>query len=384
MAGAGADGRFGGIRERRFQNVAGTQQFACHRIYRWKPLSRGRKWPEPDSACAQADAGKGAGPNAWSSIARNRYSIGTCYLLSDGSDVNDIADNPQPRRLLLATDMTPRCDRPLERAKQLALEWRADLTVLVVQQGPSTPEEVSAWLDGGSTGHAFAPAARAELAEEFAGTGLAPSLQVLEGDVTDGILEAAATFTDALVVIGASTNAPMQKLILGSTAARLAQELAHPLLVVRQRTRGSYGRILVANDFSDASRRALETALRLFPGRPVTLLHVLEEGANGPAELSAEVAREAREKSERFLEGCPAAVAGRGRIRLATGRGLVTEAVTRHVVEEAVGLVVLGVHRQSAVARVFMGSTSEDLMQQLPCDTLLVRASDGGQDGDDG
>jgi nucleotide-binding universal stress UspA family protein len=296
--------------------------------------------------------------------------------------VNDITDlTDKPRRLLLATDMTARCDRPLDRARQLAIEWRAELTVLVVQQGPSTPEEVSAWLDGGRTGHAFAPAARAELAEEFAGTGLAPALQVLEGDVTDGILEAAATFADALVVIGAPTSAPVQQLILGSIGARLAQELAHPLLVVRQRTRGAYGRILVANDFSAASRRAIETAVRLFPGRPVTLLHVLEEGATGPVEPSAGAIGDARERSERWLDGCTLAAGAREQIQVFVGHGLVTEAITRHVVEEAVALVVLGVHRQSAVARVFMGSRSEDLMQQLPCDTLLVRAPEGGGDG---
>lgn len=292
--------------------------------------------------------------------------------------MNDTTDSLQPRRLLLATDLSPRCDRPLDRARQLAVEWRAELTVLVVQQGPSTPEEVAAWLDGGSTGHAFEPAARAELAEEFAGTGIAPALQVVQGDVTESILAAAATFADAVVVIGAATRAPVQQLILGSTAARLAQELAQPLLVVRRRTRRGYGRILVANDFSDASRRALETALRLFPGHAITLFHVLEEGAaEAPGGAPDRVAAD----SERFLDGCALAPGARARIRVAAGHGLVTEAVSRHVVEEAIGLVVLGVHRQSAVARVFKGSTSEDLLQQLPCDMLLVREMEAGDDG---
>ena len=292
--------------------------------------------------------------------------------------MNDTTDSLQPRRLLLATDLTARCDRPLDRARQLAIEWHAELTVLVVQQGPSTPEEVASWLDGGSTGHAFEPAARAELAEEFAGTGMMPALQVLEGDVTGGILAAAATFADAVVVIGAATSVPVQQLILGSTAARLAQELAQPLLVVRQRARRAYERILVANDFSDASRRALDTALRLFPGRIVTLFHVLEEGAGA---ASADTLRQAVADSERFLDSCELAPEARSHIRIAAGHGLVTEAVGRHVVEEAIGLVVVGVHRQSAVARVFKGSTSEDLLQQVPCDTLLVRAMEDTDDG---
>ncbi|GGX78492.1 universal stress protein [Pseudoduganella dura] len=291
---------------------------------------------------------------------------------------DDITDSLQPRRLLLATDLSPRCDRPLDRARQLAAEWRADLTVLVVQQGPSTPEDVSSWLDGSGPGQAFHHAARAELAEEFAGTSVTPALQVVEGDVTDGILGAAATLGDAVVVIGASPDVPFEQVILGSTAGRLVQDLAQPLLVVRQRTRGSYARVLVANDFSDASRRALDTALRLFPGRGITLYHVLEDSA---ADAPPDAAQASLAQGERFLDGCALAAGVRERIHIAVGHGLVTESITRHVIEDGIRLVVLGVHPQSTVARVFMGSTSEDLLQHLPCDTLLVRATEGSDDG---
>ncbi|WP_338758980.1 universal stress protein [Massilia sp. METH4] len=286
--------------------------------------------------------------------------------------MNDLIDSARPQHLLLATDLTARCDRPLDRAKQLALEWRAGLTALVVQQGPSTPEEVSAWLDGGDTSHAFAPAARAELAEEFAGTGVEPVLQVLEGDVTDGILAAAATLGNGLVVIGASSDVAVHEVILGSTATRLVQDLAQPLLVVRRRTRGPYARILVANDFSDASRQALGTAVRLFPDRPITLFHAIDAEAD---------AAEATARSRQFLDASVPDAGQRGRIGVAVGHGLVSEAIGRRVVEDAIGLVVIGVHPQWTVARVFKGSTSEDLLQQLPCDALLVRAAEGGDDG---
>lgn len=295
--------------------------------------------------------------------------------------MNPITDSLPRRRLLLATDLSARCDRPLDRARQLALEWQADLTVLVVREGPETPEEVSSWLDGSSTVHGFGLAARAEIAEEFAGTGVTPAMLVVDGDVTNGILGAAAALGDAVVVIGASPDVPFEQLILGSTAARLVQELAQPLLVVRQRTRGSYARILVATDFADASCRALDTALRLFPGRPITLYHVLEGTAATPAEPSAGALQEALARSEQFLQRCALPAGARERIQFMIGHGMVTDALSRHVVEEAIGLVVLGVHRQSAVARVFMGSRSEDLLQQLPCDTLLVRAAEGGGDG---
>jgi nucleotide-binding universal stress UspA family protein len=292
--------------------------------------------------------------------------------------VNYETDNFIPQRLLLATDLCLRCDRPLERAKQLAREWQASVTVLMVRDGPGTPEEVASWLDGRNAVHAFERAARAEVAEEFAGTCLPATLQVVRGDVSDGILNAAAALTDAVVIIGASRAESFQQLILGSTATRLAQELAQPLLVVRRRTRGRYARIVVANDFGDAARRALGTAVGLFPAHRITLMHVLEDSARGIAEASRGAVHTAFEKSERFLDQCALPAGAHARIDIVIGHGNVAEAVSRHVEATGTQLVVLGVHPRSALARVFVGSISDELLRRLPCDTLLVRATEGG------
>ena len=53
-----------------------------------------------------------------------------------------------PPGLLLATDLSARCDRPLERAKQLAGQFHSLLTVLTVHDAPQAPLEVTGWLDG--------------------------------------------------------------------------------------------------------------------------------------------------------------------------------------------------------------------------------------------
>ena len=131
-----------------------------------------------------------------------------------------------PSRLLLATDLCARCDRPLDRAKQLALEWQSELVILTVREGPRTPDEVGAWLDRDSAIPALELAARRELQEEFAGSGLAPTLQVAEGEVVAAILDAAGTLGDGVVVTGASGEEGFQELIFGSTAERLAQGLS--------------------------------------------------------------------------------------------------------------------------------------------------------------
>ena len=294
--------------------------------------------------------------------------------------MNPPTDSLTPHRLLLATDLCQHCDRPLDRAKQLAVEWQASLTVLMVRDGPGTPEEVASWLDGRSTVHPFELAARAEIAAEFADTGVAATLQVTRGDVSDSILRAAAQLPAAVVIVGAAREETFQQLILGSTAARLAQELNQPLLVVRQRTRGRSSRILVANDFGDAARRALDTALGLFPARRITLMHILKHSQPGLSQANAGAVLDAQASSERFLDECALPAEARARIDIVIGHGAVAEALTRHVQVAATELVVLGVHQHSALARVIVGNISDELLRHLPCDTLLVRATQATQE----
>ncbi len=140
-------------------------------------------------------------------------------------------DHPIPQQLLLATDLGQRCDRPLDRAKQLAGAWPARLNILMVRDGPGSPDEVASWLNRSTAVQAFTLAARAAVAAEFADTKVHATLDIVPGDVTDGIA-------------GASRTGSFQELLPGSTAARLAQELAQPLLVVRQRVRGTSDELL--------------------------------------------------------------------------------------------------------------------------------------------
>ena len=75
------------------------------------------------------------------------------------------------------------------------------------------------------------------------------------------------------------------------------------------------------------------------------------------------------------------AVGARERVHIVVARGAVTGASTRHAVEPGVLLLMFRVHRLSALARMVMGSRNGDLLQHLPCDTLLMRAAESGGDG---
>ena len=274
-----------------------------------------------------------------------------------------------PPGLLLATDLSARCDRPLERAKQLAEEFSLPLVALTVHEGPQAPGEVLQWLDGDAGRALRERAARAEFAREFAGSPLQAVQRFAAGPAAGAILDTAATLPGAIVVAGASQHETLGELLLGSTVEKLARSLAQPLLVVRQRVRGPYRRIMVATDFTAASRLALETAARLFPQRRITVFHVHDGDLPVPGAPDAAP----RARLSRFLDGCALPPGARAMLDPVVGEGEVSSQLVRHVVDNNVDLAVLGLHEESALTRLLTGSRSEHLLQAVVCDTLLVR-----------
>lgn len=265
-----------------------------------------------------------------------------------------------PPGLLLATDLSARCDRPLERAKQLADEFSIPLAVLTVHDAPQAPGEVLQWLDGDAGRAHQERAAREEFAREFADSPLQASQRFAAGPAP------AATLPGAIVVAGASQHDTLGDLLLGSTVEKLARALAQPLLVVRQRVRGPYRRIMVATDFTPASVLALETAAGLFPGRRITVFHAHDSDVLAPDASP-------RAALLRFLDGCALPPGARELLDPVIGEGEPASQLARHVVDNSIDLVVLGLHEESALMRLLTGSRSEYLLQAVVCDTLLVR-----------
>lgn len=295
--------------------------------------------------------------------------------------MNEGYDASQPRKLLLATDLSARCDRPLERAKALAAQWNAQLTLLTVREGPQVPAEVVQWLAGSEAGTEAEFVARRDIAREFENAGFPVSLQFADGDVADAILAAAAQTDSELVIVGDARINTLGEILLGSTVEQVARDLAQPLLVVRQRARAPYARILVPTDFSPAARLALETAARLFPDAQLIVFHVHEAGLEGLADGSRSANSSAmRLRCEQFIDSCTLAPGIRARIAIDSAAGAPELLTARYALEHGIDLAVLGLHSQSGMLRLFMDSKGEQVLRGLDCDTLLVNT--GARDGD--
>jgi nucleotide-binding universal stress UspA family protein len=286
-----------------------------------------------------------------------------------------------PARLLLATDLSACCDRALDRAAQLAGEWHAELIALNVLDEAASPDQALAWVTGKDGGYALG-IARQQLARDLSGLNIQATVRIeRSSDAAAAIRDAAVSTGCALVVTGVSSSELFGRCPLGSTVERLARTLMQPLLVVRQRAHGPYQRIVVATDFSDASRYALLAAVRLFPGREVITYHAHEMAMAGLSNNleSGRLSRMRQAIAQSDYADFMAAteLPAEAVVRPVIEHGALESTLTRYVRSHGIDLVVMGARGRSAVMTVLLGSSAAKLLGWLPCDALVVRESPG-------
>lgn len=279
-----------------------------------------------------------------------------------------------PHHLLLATDLSPRCDRALDRAAQLATEWQAKLVALNVLDPAASPDQALAWVSGASD-EQLIEVARQQLTEDLASANVSATLRLVrKKDAAAAIKEAAASTQSALVVTGVSRSELLGRLWLGSTVENLARSLSQPLLVVRQRVRGPYQRVVVATDFSESSRHALLAAAWLFPGRELILYHAHALAMSGLGNTSPNPGVSAGIEEAECAAFLAATTLPPGVIiRPVIERGAVESTLTHFVRAHRIDLVVMASHGHGGLMSLLLGSTAAKLLDWLPCDTLLVR-----------
>lgn len=285
-------------------------------------------------------------------------------------------DGP-PSRLMLATDLSARCDRALDRAVQLAGQWGAELVAMTVVEQPRMPDQVLDWLaqESDAGGERIA---RRVLQRELGRFDVQARVELAKGDVVEAIRGRAQALGCPLAVTGMARDEPFGRLFTGSTGEALARSGPPLLLVVRERAHEPYESILVATDFSEASRPAFLAALRLFPAARIVLYHAYAAPFSGmvadAAERSVAVGREQGE-APAFLAASGLTPEERQRVKVVVETGALELMLARYVRRHEVQLAVIGNRGRSGIADMLLGSSATKLLQWLPCDTLLVRTA---------
>lgn len=279
-----------------------------------------------------------------------------------------------PKRIMLATDLTPAGDRAFDRAVQLAEQWHADLIVChVIESSAARPWGMDRRVRN----------AEAELDRLLRTSRLTSkcSRHIVVGDPADRTIEHARAVDADFIVTGPAHGKIVGEKLLGSTAARIVRRSPCPVLAVRRRPEGSYRTIVSAVDFSDPSKAALVCGRALFPAAKLTALHAykVEPNWSGPnADRTIDVVEaEARERAikqaEADMNDLLASIRGDARgLEGVMEEGAPEVALIDFVDRTWPDLVIAGTHGRSDRHEDGIGSVAEVLLTTLPCDVLAV------------
>ena len=278
-----------------------------------------------------------------------------------------------PKKILLATDLTCRSDRALDRTVALAEEWRAHVVVVHALEAPLPVTDAPSWRQPMHPRDLVERRLRADLR----GATLEIELVAERGEPAELILETADRLGCELIVTGIAREETLLRAILGTTAEAVARRSKVPVLVVKSRPRGPYRRIVVATDFSESSRSAFETALAMFPDAHVGLCHAYEipyeTFLNDQMDARDQFAKEALRQSEELLASVPAAT-GRN-VSLHCEYGTPADVLRELVDALEIDLVVAGTQGRSMAATLIVGSVAQSLLSSVPRDVMIVRRS---------
>jgi universal stress protein E len=277
------------------------------------------------------------------------------------------------KQILAATDFSTRSHRAFRRAALLAHKAGAELVLLHVVDDDQPPEIIA--LETREANKILAE--QIDALVELRGLHCLP--MVASGDPFDALLRTAKATSADLIVMGSHRRQLLRDIFIGTTIERVIRKSSTPVLMVNKEVQHPYARVLVAVDMSEPSAHALRCAdtLGLMEAR-VTIVHAfwaMARGkmfvANTPIEQINEYVAKERLRASAELMAFLKEFSDRG-WTLYIEEGLPFEVISRAVNEIKPDLLVMGTHGRSGLAKILLGSVTEEVLRSLEVDILAV------------
>jgi len=280
------------------------------------------------------------------------------------------------KSILIATDLSARSDRALERAIQLAEFHDASLTIVhVVDEG--LPASIA------DAQEKTARQAILRHAQSLKSVGEpSMSVEVVFGRPHVDILETADQISADLIVLGLHREHLLKDMFRGTTAERVIRAGNTPVLLVKDRVNSPYQRVMVGVDFSVYSRRAVEFATSFAPAGYLHLVHAYDvpfEDIVRATKPQSEVSKQLQLETQQMIEEEMRIFLSTIRMKPSSLERIMEQGMPREVIHQQVeklqpNLLVVGTHGRTGVSHAFLGSIAEDLLRDPPCDVLAVNA----------
>ncbi|WP_229954062.1 universal stress protein [Parasphingorhabdus litoris] len=267
--------------------------------------------------------------------------------------------------ILLATDMTARCDRAFDRALMLAKTWDTRLIVVHVLDPKQAKKKGLVPKE-----------ARVQLEDELPETDVDVQFIIEMGNVGELVIETAKRERCGLIVTGVAHYDGFSDIFLGSPVDHIVRHADVPVLIIKRKPVKPYRSIMIATDFSDCSMTALNTAADMFPEVPLHLVHAYNVPYSGwlkSDQVAQDIGSEEAKSMERFLAQTTIDNATFKRLEASNEKGELGVVLFKKIKEVSSDLVVLGTHGKSGFMRASMGNNARVLLGWLKQDVMMVR-----------
>lgn len=271
-------------------------------------------------------------------------------------------------RLLVASDLSTRAARAVDRGLEIGGRFNAALKVLsVIDEDLPLPIRDRRVAETDDVLH-----------QTLKDRPAPPDVTIRVDTGTDHatIVEHASAWPADMIMLGTHRDRPVLDLFVGTTVERVLRRGDRPVLVVKNPTVGPYQRVLVAVDFSVYSRRALRFAVDLAPAAEVRAIHAYDLPFSGQAGPIAAVERAQWLSTEILeqLEALVTATVGPDRVECALRIGEVMPVITQEVAAWTPDLLVVGTHGRTGAPHALLGSVAERCLKDPQTDILAVQA----------
>jgi len=271
-----------------------------------------------------------------------------------------------PHAILAVTDFSAQGDNALSRAALLAAEHGATLKLIyLAYRGEPPPPDAGCRL----AHHAMQLGERHDIPVR--------PVSRLAFTLEDVLPQARCA---DLLVWGTAPARGIRSFFLGQPVEGMLRRCQRPILVVRNPAEGPYRSLVVAIDFSEASRSLVELAFALNKDAQVELFHAVSTANEGKlryAEVSEQAIRAYREECRRYAQDrmfrlTDSYDARRNRVLSAIRYGNPARQVTVQQQRSGAELIVVGKHPSSAAVDLFFESVAQGVLRDSTSDVLIV------------
>ncbi len=294
---------------------------------------------------------------------------------------------PTVNTVLAATDFSKNAGVALDWACEIAKAHDARLVLFHAFMPPVLPTAAPEFVPLPADVYEAQQEHVKELIEEQAaarrasGVKIEPRIQM--GHAAPTIVAGAEQEEADLVVLGTRGLTGIERLFLGSVAAKVIREAPCPVLAVPMdevEAHRPVRSLLIPTDFSDDAQLAIQAALRmvgpLAAEVKLTLLHVWRippVAGPWPANTLELLTKETAAAARRRIDEVAAPLRNAGlEVETKESEGDPAEVIDREAARVNADLIAMGSHGRSGLSRLFLGSVSERTLTAAPCPILTV------------